>query len=273
MNNWQSSFMQTNGIRIHYTRTGGDKPALVLLHGITDNGLCWNRVASALESDYDILMVDARGHGLSDKPEDGYHSDDYAADFAGLIEGLGLGSVLVMGHSLGAINAATLATGYPELVRCAVLEDPPWRDQTESQDQMTPEQMTAWMDEWRADLIAQQQLNIEDIVAAGQKRSPKWHADEFPAWAEAKQQTYPGVLGKSILRTWDELVPQIACPTLLVTGDSALGAIVTGGLADKVCATNPRFAYAHIAETGHNIRREGFVPYVQAVQDFFAKLV
>lgn len=36
-------------------------------------------------------MVDARGHGLSDKPEDGYTADDYAADFAGLIEALELG--------------------------------------------------------------------------------------------------------------------------------------------------------------------------------------
>lgn len=49
MNTWQSEFVHTNGIRIHYTRTGGDKPALVLLHGITDNGLCWSRTALHLE--------------------------------------------------------------------------------------------------------------------------------------------------------------------------------------------------------------------------------
>ena len=42
---WQSAFSNTNGIRLHYTRTGGAKPPLVLAHGITDDGLCWSPVA------------------------------------------------------------------------------------------------------------------------------------------------------------------------------------------------------------------------------------
>lgn len=271
MSNWQNDFVETNGIRVHYTRTGGDKPALVLLHGITDNGLCWGRVARALEADYDILMVDARGHGLSDKPENGYHSDDYAADFAGLIEALGLGPALVMGHSLGANNAATLAANYPKLVRAAVLEDPPWFDLS-GQQRRSAEEEAKGMDEWRAGLIAQQEQALEEIIAAGKKRSPKWSEDEFPAWAQAKKQVYPFVLGKSSLRTWDDIVPQIACPTLLVTGDSALGALVAPGLAAKVCAVDPKIEHAHIPDAGHNIRRENFDAFLAAIRTFLADL-
>ena len=268
--NWQSNFIQTNGIRLHYTRTGGDKPALLMLHGITDSGPAWNRTASALAADYDCLLVDGRGHGLSDKPADGYHSDDYAADFAGLIEGLGLGSVLVMGHSLGAINAATLAGNYPHLVRGAVLEDPPWRDRNDTANQMTPEQTKKWMEEWRAGLIAQQQQSLEEIIAAGQERSPLWRADEFPEWAMGKQQVNPDVLTKGVLRTWEELVPRIGCPALLVSGDPAQGGIVTPGLAAIVCAANPHFRHAHIPGTGHNIRRDDFDAYIQLVRAFLA---
>ncbi len=269
---WQSDFVQVNGIRIHYTRTGGDKPALVLLHGITDNGLCWSRVAHALQNQYDIVMVDARGHGLSDKPENGYTSDHYAADFAGLIESLGLGQALLIGHSLGAISAATLTTNYPHLVRGTVLEDPPWRDQSEAQSQMSPEQAAAWMAEWRANLVAEQKLSAEEISAAGRSRSPAWHADEFPDWAQAKLQVYPDVLDKSQLRTWTDLVPQIHCPTLLVTGDPSLGAIVTPGLATKICAANPKIEYAHIPGAGHNIRRENFDGFLVAVRSFLAEV-
>jgi N-formylmaleamate deformylase len=49
MNNWPSGNVIANGIRIHYHRTGGDKPPVVLSHGSTDNGLYWTRVAQALE--------------------------------------------------------------------------------------------------------------------------------------------------------------------------------------------------------------------------------
>src|SRR5947209_17951539 len=84
---WTSGEVQTNGIRMHYYRTGGDglKPQLVLAHGATDDGLCWTRVAQALETEYDVIMPDARGHGLSDAPAEGYTASDHAADLAGLI--------------------------------------------------------------------------------------------------------------------------------------------------------------------------------------------
>ena len=87
---WTSDYAVANGIKIHYTRTGGTKPPLVLSHGITDNGLCWTRLAQFLEPDYDVIMYDARGHGLSDAPQEGYSYTDMAADLAGLIQALDL---------------------------------------------------------------------------------------------------------------------------------------------------------------------------------------
>ena len=57
-----------NGLKLHYTRTGGAKPPVVLAHGFSDDGLCWTPVAEALAADYDVVMVDARGHGRSAAP-------------------------------------------------------------------------------------------------------------------------------------------------------------------------------------------------------------
>ena len=42
----------------------GEAP-LILLHGLTDNGLCWNQIPMLLEVEYDVIMPDARGHGVS----------------------------------------------------------------------------------------------------------------------------------------------------------------------------------------------------------------
>src|SRR5919202_2527380 len=127
MAEWFSGEVETNGIRMHYYRTGGDKPPLVLAHGATDNGLCWTRVARALESDYDVIMPDARGHGLSEAPAAGYGTAERAADLAGLIRRLGLDRPAVAGHSMGAATTLRLVADYPELASCAVLEDPGFR--------------------------------------------------------------------------------------------------------------------------------------------------
>jgi N-formylmaleamate deformylase len=87
---WRSGFVEANGIRLHYTRTDGDKPPLVLAHGVTDAGPCWTAVAEALAPEYDAVMVDARGHGYSDAPERGYGPVEQAADLAGVIVARGL---------------------------------------------------------------------------------------------------------------------------------------------------------------------------------------
>src|SRR5690242_13485221 len=100
MTDWQSGHVEANGIRLHYTRTGGDRPPLVLAHGFSDDGLCWTPVVAVLAPDYDVIMVDARGHGLSDAPAHGYGSAEHAADLAGAIGALGLRRPAVLGHSM-----------------------------------------------------------------------------------------------------------------------------------------------------------------------------
>ena len=83
MSSWQSGEVTANGLRLHFTRTGGDKPPLVLAHGFSDDGLCWTPVARALEAEYDVIMVDARGHGGSEAPAQGYDPATQADDLAG----------------------------------------------------------------------------------------------------------------------------------------------------------------------------------------------
>ena len=125
MSDWFSDDVTANGLRIHYSRTGGDRPPLVLSHGATDSGLCWTRVARDLASDY-VILPDARGHGLSDAPDSGYSSADRAADLAGFIDALGLQRPAVGGHSMGAATTLRFIADHPEVASCAVLEDPPF---------------------------------------------------------------------------------------------------------------------------------------------------
>ncbi len=212
MQNWLDEYVETNGIKLHYGRTGGDKPPLVLCHGITDNGLCWTRAALVLEPDYDVLMVDARGHGLSDAPESGYSDSDHAADIAGLIEALELGRPAIMGHSMGASTAATVAAQYPGLVCCAVLEDPPWRAGPPSTADL------GRRDDMRKNMLAKKSMTSQELRDWCRKKRPGWDDIELDAWVESKHQFSPRAaeyLGRR--RDWRRTVDGIRCPALLTS--------------------------------------------------------
>ena len=71
MSEWQSATIVANGIQIHYTRTGGDKPPFVLAHGFSDDGLCWTPVAEQVAVDYDVIMADA-AHWILTRPAAGF---------------------------------------------------------------------------------------------------------------------------------------------------------------------------------------------------------
>ena len=52
--------IEVDGARIHYSRTGSGRAPLVLLHGLTDDGACWSRVAAVVAEDFDLVVPDAR---------------------------------------------------------------------------------------------------------------------------------------------------------------------------------------------------------------------
>jgi pimeloyl-ACP methyl ester carboxylesterase len=77
LSKWIQNDLKVDGACIHYARTGAGsgKPALVLVHGFSDNGLCWADTAQDLEDNYDVIMPDMRGHGLSERVQPGSKTD------------------------------------------------------------------------------------------------------------------------------------------------------------------------------------------------------
>lgn len=274
MTSWSDRYLDTNGIRIHYTRTGATKPSLILLHGITDNGLCWTRVAQALQNDYDVIMPDARGHGLSDGPETGFSMDMQAADIAGLIQSLQLDHPFVLGHSMGAATTTTLAARYPDLVRAVLLEDPPWRDAPVSPppDAATLSQQQARQGSWLQWLVPLRAMSLEQRIATARKEQ-HWAEEELAPWAESKEQFNLAVMQRNVdtglrVNPWRDLVAQIHCPFLLITGDPQRGAIVSAQVAQEVTELAPHAEVVHIAGAGHNIRRDQYEPFMVAITRF-----
>ncbi len=268
MSGWADGFVESNGIKLHYWRTGGAKPPVVLAHGITDNGLCWTRLARALESDFDLIMVDARGHGLSDKPARGYTPADHAADLAGLIDALGLDKPGAVGHSMGGGSVGLLATAYPDRVGAVVLEDPAWGFR-EGQGEGDAARTQAY-DEWTNTILTRQQKTVDAVRAQGHIDNPQWDEVEFGPWGVAKFQVVPQVAEFVVADRggWRKDLAKLTAPLLLVYPADGRGGIVTPALAAEAMALNPRVQSIQIADAGHNIRRENFAAYLAAVGSF-----
>ncbi|MCU1361994.1 MAG: alpha/beta hydrolase fold [Ilumatobacteraceae bacterium] len=98
-----------------YERTGSG-PALVLIHGITENRESWRPLIQPLAAEYDVVAVDLRGHG--DSPAgDAYDPVTMATDVHQTVSELGMSSPLVIGHSLGGVVAsAYAAVGRPRAI-------------------------------------------------------------------------------------------------------------------------------------------------------------
>lgn len=121
---WKTGTCEVNGINIHYLRTGGNKPSVVLLHGLMTSGACWTPLARELEEDYDVIMPDARGHGNSTALNQGYCYDNLAKDVLSLIEVLGLADPVLIGHSMGGMTAAVVPSRSPKRLQGLVSIDP-----------------------------------------------------------------------------------------------------------------------------------------------------
>ncbi len=273
MTAWSEGDVQANGINLHYYRTGDNKkPTILLLHGITDSGLCWPRVAHDLEEHYDVIMTDARGNGHSGATITDFTISLLADDAAQVIQALHLEKPYVWGHSMGAITAATLAANYPDLVRSIVLEDPPLVDgpQSPAGEDQADQALSRW--QWVFDLRA---LSREERIARGLSVNPTWAEEEIVPWADSKAELNIDILQPALAAVgkvrWREIIAAITCPILLLTGNPELGAIVTPAVAHEASQLWKNGEAVYISSAGHNIHRDRYNETMNAVRAFLSR--
>jgi pimeloyl-ACP methyl ester carboxylesterase len=127
-----STYIETNGIRLHVLQDGPeDGPLVILLHGFPEFSYGWRKQIPALTSaGYRVWAPDQRGYNLSDKPDGiaAYNLDKLAADIVGLINAAGEEKAFIVGHDWGAAVAWWLAAKYPERVSRMVVMNVPHPD-------------------------------------------------------------------------------------------------------------------------------------------------
>lgn len=269
---WQTGdIVADDGTRIHYTRTGGDKPAVILLHGIQAAGLTWLRTAGALEAQYDVIMPDFRGHGQSGGLEHGFSADVLVNDMAALIRTLGLERSFVVGHSMGADIAGRLAAAYP--LRGVALVDPALQSYMPLMEGDTPppwmEMIFQTMRTLKTQPHAERMVTGLKLLPPG---TPLWDEADYVSFIEGQAhfdlEVYRHVASLGYLFAEPEVIRQIECPMLLMTTRPMMpGANIEPGLA--AFKDNWRDGqHLHFEDSGHAIPFDQFEKFIAALKAF-----
>jgi pimeloyl-ACP methyl ester carboxylesterase len=226
--------------------------------------MCWVRVTKALEQTYDLIMLDARGHGLSERMNQPASSNDLAHDVLGAIDVLGLERPGVFGHSMGASTAAVAAAIAPQRISRLVLIDPPWLETPR-----TPEH-NELRERNFMELVAKP---LDEILAAGRNMAGA-HEELINAWAESKLEVDTRIF--RMLRfdprffDW-HVIRDIVCPILLLTGDPARGGLVTPRTAQAIAEVWKQGRWVQIENVGHLVHFEQEDASIAAIRSFLAE--
>jgi pimeloyl-ACP methyl ester carboxylesterase len=117
-------YADNGSVRIHY-QVEGEGPALVLQHGFTESLADWYEAGyvEALRPNYRLILIDARGHGASDKPHDpdAYVLNRRVADVVAVLDALVIAKALFWGYSMGGWIGFGIAKYAKERVSALVI--------------------------------------------------------------------------------------------------------------------------------------------------------
>ena len=111
-----SRYVDTGELRLHAV-IGGEGPPLLLVHGWPQTWYQWRLVMPALARDFEVIAVDQRGIGLSDKPESGYDGGTQANDMVALMDALGHQRFAMIGFDTGMPIGYALAADHSGAAR------------------------------------------------------------------------------------------------------------------------------------------------------------
>jgi pimeloyl-ACP methyl ester carboxylesterase len=234
-------------VRLSCLDHGGEGTAALLLHGLCGEAREWAETARWLRESCRVVALDQRGHGASERVPGRYGRDDYVADAVAAIEQLGLTPVVLIGQSMGGLNAYLVAARRPELVRALVV--------AEAQCSANPDGMRA-MREWLRSLPVP--------FPSGEEARAFMQTAGFPgeAWQELLEEgpggwrprfDVEGAIDSTVdtgeRDCWDEW-QAIRCATLVVGGaQSPLSQAELRSMASRL----PCGRYAVVEGAGHNV--------------------
>ena len=266
---WSDDAIIIEETTVAYRRRSGTTMPIVFLHGFADNGDCFQGLLARLPEHCDAVLLDSAAHGRSGIPADGAHEVSRRRITIEFLRQV-TGPAVLIGHSMGASTALSVAAAAPDLVLALVMEDPPWfAAELEVRD--APATMMDLEDRLIQWILALQDQSVEKVEADRRASCPHWDEIEYGYWAHSKHAIdkkaadYPYLrLPEAVADQWDGVM----CPSLLITGNPDLSAIVTDEVAAQFLAAVPTSTRSNHPKAGHDVRRDDPAGVSAAITEF-----
>jgi 3-oxoadipate enol-lactonase len=214
---------KVNDIELHYEVHGEGTP-LVLISGLGYPMWQWHLMLPYLEKHFQVVTLDNRGVGQSDKPSGPYTASMLAKDTIGLLDALGIDKAIVMGHSMGGFIAQAMALEYPERVDKLILASTNFGGPR--QVPVTAEAMAVLTDV-TSDPVTRLRNGIEISTAPGfAERQPEliqkwldWRAANPLGMAGYQAQLGVGLSLMPEAAAFENKLPNVSAPTLILFGE------------------------------------------------------
>lgn len=262
----QSRMVDVGDVSLYVRRFEGNGPEVLLIHGIGSSSLDFDPVIDGLTEVMTPVTVDLRGHGESDKPDTGYHYEDYAGDLDRLLDALGMEAPIILGHSLGGILTLWWAMRNPTAARALIIEDAPLR---------SGEEFRPAFDGWGM-------LNAMPFEAVREyygSQNPHWpdHLVDTRAWditrtkAEVIAELRQASLANEGLDSTDGM-REITAPVLFIHGDRETGSMVPPDDLAALPNRLPTVRLARIPGGSHTMHRNRIPEWLDTVTGFLQEL-
>lgn len=265
------------GVGIHVEVDGptGAQP-VVFLHGIASSARTFDWLPEEVRRGRQVVRMDLRGHGRSDRAPGGYFLEDYTSDVIAVLRHVTDQPVVLVGHSLGSAAAWSVAQREPALVRALFLEDPPLFWAQEDRSSMLGD-MPKKLADFAADLQsrgADPAVALAEMTTAGSPYPPfpdQMTDDALEAQAASLLDLDPAVFA-ALHTNLEGLDPiaEVGVPTFVLAGEVAKGSNFNEHDVERLVEAHPGVRVVRVADAGHTIHEEiqHRATYVQHLTDF-----
>ncbi len=271
--------VDVNGLKLHYQEWGDpSNPTILMVHGFGVSGHMFDEFAARVSERFHLVALDQRGHGDSDWSAEGdYSRAAFVGDLEGFRQALELDSFILMGHSMGGLNAVNYATEYPAPVKALILVD------------VGPEAAKEGVDNIVRFTRGPDELDFDEFVEMAHRFNPRRSIENIRE--RMRHRLRPTNNGKwtwkfdrrfrddrdalkvgselSNDETW-ALFRSVRVPTLIVRG--AESDVLTQEVAERTANEMPLAALVVVPEAGHSVPGDNPDDFASVVTRFLDDL-
>jgi pimeloyl-ACP methyl ester carboxylesterase len=262
--------------RFHYLDWGGNGHPILFLHGGGLNAHTWDVVAVMLRERYRCIALDQRGHGDSEwSPALDYGVESQREDVAGFIEALGLVNPVLVGQSMGGLNALAYATRHHARMTGLVVVDVGPEINAAGAERIRDFSSTPELDSLDAFLELAVKFNpLRDPAVL--RRSLFYNLRQTPAgkWSLKHDQRRSSPAAAELTaaqraRLATE-ISRIECPMLIVRG--GVSDVLTDDAAERFARSLPKARWVRVENAGHNVQGDNPAGLLDAMRPFLSDI-